>query len=70
MPFSMNKTLLTVPQGIFKNSTSYIITVTIMNKKYDSLKKSQTLTFTTGQPPYGGSVTVNPQIGSVNSTDF
>ncbi len=70
LPLTLNKTLLTIPKGIFTTRTSYTIVVTITNRQYPSVKKMQSLTFVTGMPPYGGSAKVDPVVGIIGETDF
>jgi hypothetical protein len=70
LPLTLNKTLLTIPKGIFNTRTSYTITVTITNRQYPSVKKTQFLTFVTAMPPYGGSAKVDPVVGIIGETEF
>jgi len=70
LPLTMNNTMLTLPKDSLVPRKAYTISVVIMNKLYPSLKRSQTLSFTTKMPPYGGSIKVDPMIGYLGETEF
>ena len=70
LPLTMNNTMLTLPKDSLLPRKSYTISVTILNKLYPSLKRSQSYSFVTKMPPYGGSVKVDPMIGYLGETEF
>lgn len=51
--------------------TTYTMTVTVTNTTSPSLTaRSSQLTFTTSQPPQGGTANVSPTSGFINVTNF
>jgi hypothetical protein len=46
------------------------MTVTISNKFFQGLKKSQTIEFVTKAAPYGGTVSIDPLVGVIGETEF
>jgi hypothetical protein len=65
-----NNCTMTVTEGGFNISTSYVLTIKVTNNNFTSMVETNTLAFVTGQPPYGGTVYVTPDTGFLNITQL
>lgn len=63
-----NNTLLTVPKGAFAQLTKYRLTVSAQDKQQAIAFRQKSITFTTSQPPFGGSAAITPNTGYLSST--